>query len=91
VHGFADAPDYYAQSSSGPYLARVRAPLLLLSAEDDPFIPASSIPRAAPANVTLEVWPQGGHLGFVDGPPWRPGFYAERRALEFLSEKIAGA
>jgi predicted alpha/beta-fold hydrolase len=91
VHGFADAPDYYAQSSSGPYLARVRAPLLLLSAEDDPFIPASSIPRAAPANVTLEVWPQGGHLGFVEGPPWRPGFYAERRALEFLSEKIAGA
>ena len=90
VHGFASAPDYYAQSSSGPFVGLVRVPLLLLSAEDDPFIPASSIPRFVQnARVTLEVWPRGGHLGFVEGPPWRPRYYAERRAVEFLAEHVA--
>jgi predicted alpha/beta-fold hydrolase len=85
VHGFAGAEDYYAQSSSGPYVDRVRVPLLLLSAKDDPFIPASCIPRTANPSVELEVTPRGGHLGFVEGPIWRPRFYAERRAAEFLA------
>lgn len=85
VHGFQGAPDYYAQSSSGPFVQRVRVPLLLLSAEDDPFIPAGTIPRTVPGYVTVEVWPKGGHLGFVEGPPWRPRFYAERRAVDFLA------
>ncbi|HZX97063.1 MAG TPA: alpha/beta fold hydrolase [Myxococcales bacterium] len=88
VHGFADAPDYYTQSSSGRFVAEVRVPLLLLSAEDDPFIPARCIPRVANPAVTLEVWPHGGHLGFVEGPPWRPRFYAERRAVEFLAQHV---
>lgn len=86
VHGFESAVDYYAQSSSGPYVEKVRVPLLLLSAEDDPFIPAASIPRFVQnSRVTLEVTQKGGHLGFVEGPPWRPRFYAEHRAIEFLA------
>jgi uncharacterized protein len=90
VHGFAGAEDYYAQSSSGPYVPRVRVPLLLLSAEDDPFIPATCLPRAAARenpHVTLEVSRQGGHLGFVAGPlsPW---FYAERRVVEFFASHL---
>jgi uncharacterized protein len=63
-------------------------PLLLLSAADDPFIPISTIPREVPGNVTLEVWPKGGHLGFVEGPMWRPRYYAERRAVEFLAAHL---
>jgi predicted alpha/beta-fold hydrolase len=89
VHGFAGARDYYAQSSSGAFVDRVRIPLLLLSAEDDPFIPARCIPRTENAFVTLEVWREGGHLGFVTGPPWRPRFYAERRAADFLAGQLA--
>jgi predicted alpha/beta-fold hydrolase len=85
VHGFAGAEDYYARSSSGPFLERIRVPLLLLSAADDPFIPSDCIPKVTNPAVTLEVSPQGGHLGFVEGPPWAPRFYAERRAAEFLA------
>jgi len=88
VHGFKGATDYYEKSSSGPFVQNVRVPLLLLSAEDDPFIPAETIPRSVPPNVTLEVWPQGGHLGFVEGPIWAPRFYAERRATEFLAQYV---
>ena len=94
VHGFAGAEDYWAQSSSGPFVARVRVPLLLLSSEDDPFIPAQAIPRqAAAANplVTLEVHPHGGHLGFVEGTLLRPRYYAERRALDFLEAHLPPA
>ena len=90
VHGFGSAPDYYAQSSSRSFVERVRVPLLLLSAADDPFIPAQCIPRPANRSVTLEISPEGGHLGFVEGPPWRPRFYAERRAVEFLAQHVDG-
>lgn len=88
VHGFAGADDYYAQSSSARFVERVRVPLLLLSAEDDPFIPGRCIPRVTNPAVTLEVWPRGGHLGFVEGPFWAPKFYAERRAVEFLAQHV---
>ena len=87
VHGFASAPDYWARSSSGPYVPRIRLPLLLIAAEDDPFIPPECLPRtaaAANACVTLEVYPKGGHLGFVAGP-YLPRFWAEERVAEFLA------
>jgi predicted alpha/beta-fold hydrolase len=90
VHGFKGAEDYWAQSSSGPYVERVRVPLLLLSAEDDPFIPAACLPReAAAANpcVTLETPARGGHLGFVAGP-FLPWFWAEWRVAEFLAAHL---
>jgi uncharacterized protein len=90
VHGFAGAEDYWAQSSSGPYVARVRVPLLLLSAEDDPFISPSCLPREAASRnpcVTLETHSRGGHLGFVAGP-YLPWFWAEWRVAEFLSGHV---
>ena len=90
VHGFAGAEDYWARSSSGPYLPRVGVPLLLLSAEDDPFIPAACLPREAAAlnrSVTLEVHPHGGHLGFVAGG-FLPWFWAEWRVAEFLAAHL---
>jgi uncharacterized protein len=64
--------------------------LLLLSAEDDPFIPPRCLPRAAAREnrfVTLETFAHGGHLGFVAGP-WLPRFYAEERAIEFLAAHV---
>ena len=46
LHGFADERDYWARSSSRSFLARIRRPCLLLNAENDPFIPATSLPRS---------------------------------------------
>jgi uncharacterized protein len=92
LHGFADAADYYARSSSSRFVAHVRVPTLLLHAEDDPFLPPQAFPHAAvAANPWLHavVTPQGGHVGFIDGPPWRPTFWAERVAARFLAERVA--
>jgi predicted alpha/beta-fold hydrolase len=41
LHGFTGAEDYYARSSSLGFLSRIQTPTLCLSAEDDPFLPAS--------------------------------------------------
>jgi predicted alpha/beta-fold hydrolase len=91
VHGFRDADDYYARSSSLPYLARIRIPTLLLSARDDPFLPSDvldEVREVARANASLhiEFVEHGGHVGFISGSlPWRPFYYAEWRVAEFLA------
>jgi predicted alpha/beta-fold hydrolase len=87
LHGFADEEDYWRRASSKPYLANVRRPTLLLSAVDDPFIPGWSLPdpRTLPPEVRAEFVSHGGHVGFVEGRPWRASSWAERRAVEFLA------
>jgi predicted alpha/beta-fold hydrolase len=90
IHGFRDADDYYTRSSALQYLAAIRRPTLLLSAIDDPFLPASvleqvrTIAASTPA-LALEFVARGGHVGFVMGPPWRPFYYAEWRVADFLA------
>jgi len=96
VHGFASADDYYDRSSSLRFLAGIRRPTLLLSAEDDPFLPAEvldEVRRVARGNDCLDVdfVPHGGHAGFVGGRlPWRPVYWAEDRVIGFLAEVLAG-
>jgi uncharacterized protein len=87
LHGFADEVDYWRQASSGPYLKLIRRPTLLLNALDDPFIPAASLPdpRELPPLVQTAYVRRGGHVGFVEGRPWRTTSWAERRAVEFLA------
>jgi len=91
VHGFADAHDYYSRSSALGWLDRIRLPTLLLSAMDDPFLPRGVLDQVrARAQGTdclsVEFPAHGGHVGFVGGRwPWRPRYYAEWRACEFLA------
>jgi predicted alpha/beta-fold hydrolase len=86
LHGFADEVEYWRSSSSLPWLPHIRRPVLLVAALDDPFIPASSLPdsRTLPEAVRAEFLPRGGHAAFIEGPPWRPRSWAERRAVEFI-------
>ncbi len=89
--GFADEVDYWSRSSSGPYLARIRRPTLLISARDDPFVPPGTLPDLAALGskwLTGEVTERGGHVGFITGPPWRLRFRAEERAVEFLEDML---
>jgi predicted alpha/beta-fold hydrolase len=88
LHGFADADDYYRQSSSVGYLSRIAVPTLCISSADDPFFPADALPLArqvASPDVRLDVTPWGGHVGFVTGRwPWRPRYWAEERTVWWL-------
>jgi predicted alpha/beta-fold hydrolase len=95
LHGFRDAQDYYARSSSLPYLKDIRLNTLLFSAVDDPMLPAEvldEVRETARDNPALEVdfVAKGGHAGFITGSvPWRPFYYAEHRVGEFFARQFA--
>ena len=75
IHGFAGAEDYWTKASSRPWLHRIAPPTLLLTAANDPFVPASALPQpneSAPALTHCHL-DAGGHVGFTQ-PPW-PGRY----------------
>jgi predicted alpha/beta-fold hydrolase len=90
VHGFAGSHDYYTRSSSIGFLGSIRVPTLLISAEDDPFLPAEVLDRVraiAPANAFLQVEfePHGGHVGFIAGrTPFAARHWAEERVIDFF-------
>ena len=93
LHGFRDAADYYAQSSSIHYVGAIRTPTLALSAEDDPFVPRHVLPRvkkAASPAVELITTSCGGHVGFVSGrAPWRCDYWAEDFVVRWLIARAA--
>lgn len=78
-NGFASAEDYYTRCAVGPILSRIQVPGLIVHAADDPFIPVQAFHDATlPPTVKLELWPTGGHLGYISRSPWR----GDRRWLE---------
>jgi predicted alpha/beta-fold hydrolase len=88
LHGFRNAAHYYAECSSAGFLSRIAKPTLLLHARDDPFQPERVLPlRAMRDNPALVsgVVERGGHVGFVEGSPARPTFWAEPEAARFLA------
>lgn len=86
LHGFRDADDYYEQCSAGPKLRRITTPTRVLQAADDPFMTPDCIPDEPSLNhsVTLEVSPEGGHVGFVRGTPVSPRYWLEERIPDWL-------
>lgn len=91
IHGFRDVDDYYERSSSRPYLGRIRVPTLILHARDDPFMTPACVP--APGEladcVDLELYPGGGHVGFVAGRiPGLARYWLEPRITDFLGERL---
>ncbi len=93
LNGFAGEVDYWTHASSAPYLSRIRRPTLLINSRDDPFVPPAALPDLAALDskwLVAEVTRAGGHVGFITGPPWRPSFWAEQRAIQFLSDALGG-
>ena len=88
--GFPSVDAYSDASSSAAMIERVRVPLLVVQAEDDPIAVRDATPREAigamrEGNVILVETPSGGHLGWTAGEeapfgaPW-----PDRGAFEFL-------
>jgi uncharacterized protein len=89
-HGFAGAADYYHRASARRVLERLAVPALLITAEDDPFVPPDVARDPAldkVAGLTRLVTAHGGHCGYI-GRPSRPeddGYWAERKVVAFLA------
>jgi predicted alpha/beta-fold hydrolase len=85
--GFADALDYYRRASSGPLIASIAVPTLILTARDDPFIAVEPFESLrVPAHVEIRVVSHGGHLGFL-GRDGAGGIrWAERRVADWVTD-----
>lgn len=70
LHGFSNTEDYWARASAKPHLYKIGVPALVLNALNDPFIPVSSLPRAADVSGHVTLWQpaEGGHVGFPLAP-----------------------
>lgn len=90
LHGFKNVEEYWQAASTYKVLPDITVPTLLLATENDPCVPASSIPRQNAGAVHIELSPTGGHLGFIHGyrPPGKNQWLPQRLTDWFLHGKI---
>jgi predicted alpha/beta-fold hydrolase len=87
--GFRDAADYYDTQSCLRFLDRVRVPVLLIQAQDDPVIPFEVFERAElRGNPAIELLApaHGGHVGFISRR--RPRFWSDQAAMEWIAHRV---
>lgn len=82
--GYAGAADYYRGASAAGVLAGIRRKALILSSQDDPFVPVSMFEahRLASGALQFALPRSGGHCGYWGTP--RPRFWAAEAALTFF-------
>ena len=90
LHGFEGADDYYQKCSAQNFLKAIATPTLVVHAKDDPFMHSSIVPDAKTLSpkVCLELSEKGGHVGFMQGTPWRPEIWIQQRANHFFQPFI---
>jgi uncharacterized protein len=87
--GFRGASDYYEQSSARRVIQGIRRPTLIMTAEDDPFVPYASFENPAireNSNITFVATRHGGHCAFISKQAGEERFWAEARIVDFCGE-----
>jgi predicted alpha/beta-fold hydrolase len=90
--GFRSAEDYYYRASAMRVIDRIRVPALIITAEDDPFVPSQPFldPKVTGnPHIDLRLSAHGGHCGFI-GPAANggDGYWAEDEIVEFVARSI---
>jgi predicted alpha/beta-fold hydrolase len=86
--GFRDADDYYSRSSALRVAAEIRVPALIVTAQDDPFVPYASFSDPAVTkntNITVNAPEHGGHCAFVSRYGGDARYWAEACVMEFFA------
>jgi predicted alpha/beta-fold hydrolase len=88
-HGFRDAADYYHRASAMRVIDRIALPTLILTAEDDPFVPVHPFQHATLRGnpcVTTVITRHGGHCAFVEQARGDyDGYWAEAEVIRFIT------
>jgi hypothetical protein len=90
--GYKDAEEYYEAAGAKRVIGRVKVPILMMTAQDDPFVPYDAFLRARVVENPLVrfVAPKhGGHCGFISKWEGAERFWAEERIAEFCAS-LAG-
>jgi predicted alpha/beta-fold hydrolase len=88
--GYQDAEEYYQDAGAKRVIGEVSVPTLVLSAQDDPFVPYAALVRAGVEKnpcVRFIAPENGGHCGFISQWPGDERFWAEERIVEFVAEQ----
>lgn len=84
--GYCDAQEYYEAAGARRVVAQVRVPMLMITAQDDPFVPYESFLAALveenPA-IRFVAPERGGHCGFISRHGGVERFWAEARVVDF--------
>ena len=83
--GFDSPEDYWIKASSKPYISKIKKPVFLISALDDPFLPKDCYPyeeAQSMNNFFLETPKYGGHVGFMSSFKHHENIWLERRILK---------
>jgi len=92
--GFRDAEDYYYRASAMRVIDRISIPALVITAEDDPFVPLQPFrdPKVTGnRHIDLRVLPHGGHCGFVGvRSASDDGYWAENQIVNFVGARGLG-
>ncbi|GAC1663499.1 MAG: alpha/beta fold hydrolase [Candidatus Acidiferrum sp.] len=86
--GYPSAQAYYEGASAKRLISQLRVPLLMIAAQDDPFIPYSSFAAAnVAANPAIQFAAptHGGHCAFISNKSGAERFWAEQRVADFCS------
>jgi predicted alpha/beta-fold hydrolase len=86
--GYRDAQEYYEAAGAKCVVDKIRVPMLLITAQDDPFVPfeatrASGVGKN-PA-IIFKAPEHGGHCGFISDESGSERFWAEQRVVEFCA------
>ena len=86
IHGFQSASHYYEKSSAKQYLKNIQTPSLIIHALDDPFMTPKILPskEELSPSIILEVYQNGGHVGFISGNIFKPTYWLEKRVVNFF-------
>ncbi|HET9268001.1 MAG TPA: hypothetical protein VFO31_07540, partial [Vicinamibacterales bacterium] len=80
---------YYHRASAMRVVDRIRVPALVISAADDPFVPAEIFRNPAlrcNPHVRVSVTGHGGHCGFLErSSADGDGYWAERKIVDFAA------
>jgi predicted alpha/beta-fold hydrolase len=92
--GFRNAEDYYHRASSMRIIDRVRVPALIITAEDDPFVPSKPFHDPTLSGnpyIDLRMSAHGGHCGFVGAKSGEDdGYWAEDQIVSFFARFADG-
>jgi len=91
AHGFKNAEDYWAKSSSKPFLKNITIPTLILNSLDDTFLSDECYPYEIAEKhplLFLETPKYGGHVGFNTQLIGKSGYWLEKRITSFTMQYL---
>jgi uncharacterized protein len=92
--GFRDAADYYERSSALRAVNEIRVPALIVTAQDDPFVPFATFSDPAltdNSQICVVAPAHGGHCAFISRHPRDARFWAEARIMDFFAHNARPA